>query len=297
MRTSFRRVFAVLAASMAVLIPSAASVAAAPVGQSGDDVSPFIIGGDDAKRARSWMASIQLGDRHRCGGELIRPQWVLTAAHCLVAVKPGETKVRIGSLDRTKGGVLVGVKKTKAHPEWIPEGDHNDIAVIQLDRPVWNKPVALSRGLPKAGTPTRILGWGKDCDSNPDDPACWKNPVNLQELATVVTLASKCGWFDPKSEICTVSRDGQNKQACVGDSGGPQVEEQHGREVLVGVTRGDGDDGEMRPNVCTTNPQGGQGAGVWTGVGPHLHVVKKLMRDCGDFDDAEALERDSRAVA
>ncbi len=275
-----------LAAGAAMLIPSVTSVAA-PVSQGNGDVSPYVIGGDDVKRAPSWMASIQLDGKHRCGGSLIRSKWVLTAAHCLAAVKPGETTLRIGSRDRTQGGVVAGVKKALPLPAWVPDGERDDLAVIQLDRPVWNKPVQIARGLPKPGTFTRILGWGKDCDSNPDDPTCWKNPIILQELDTVVAPDDRCGWFDPRYDICTLSRDGQNKMACVGDSGGPQLV----NGVLAGVTRGDGDDSEMRPNVCSTNPTGGQGAGLWTGVGPHLSEIKKLMRECGDFKSADELEK------
>ena len=50
----------------------------------GSDFGPYIINGERAKPdAWPWHVQIIVGINYRCGGSLIRNDWVLTAAHCL----------------------------------------------------------------------------------------------------------------------------------------------------------------------------------------------------------------------
>lgn len=191
-----------------------------------------IIGGSEANSGRfPYAISIQDGIGHFCGGSLIAPDMVLTAAHC----QGGTYDVVIGRHNlNSNSGESIPMKKETPYPKYNDKTTDGDWMLVLLERPTkQNVPfikLNSDKNSPSVGEDVTVMGWG---DTTSDD--------YTQELADVlmsvdvnVISNSDCdasegtinGWSDSykgqitSNMLCAADR---GQDSCQGDSGGPLV--------------------------------------------------------------------------
>jgi secreted trypsin-like serine protease len=219
----------------------------APTPTGEPDLKPAIVGGNEATPGEwPWQVRV-LPSIYLCGGSLIRPEWVLTAAHCVVddfgdPFLPSEITVVLGDHDVTisePSEQLPGVSQVIVHESYNPSTSDNDIALLKLDSPATlntrvdvvdlNSDPSLT-----AGTLTTVTGWGALFQGG-------FTSDTLQEVEVPVVSNATCNQPDYYNGLVTANMlcagyTGGGKDSCQGDSGGPLVVENgSGGWKLVGV--------------------------------------------------------------
>ncbi|XP_047118636.1 brachyurin-like [Schistocerca piceifrons] len=206
---------------VSVLYPDIAPTINLP-GISRDTGSPRVVGGSEAAEGSvPYQAAIYLtidGLDYFCGGSLIAPSFVLTAAHCTVNVT--EFTVILGGyrVFEASDGVnhvtrTMDSSAAIVHPQYVARKKMNDIALLKLSEPVPLSAIDyMSPVLKTAQTKVTSL------------PVCQVYYLTL--LYGVQT-----------NQICTISpSESEYASPCDGDSGGPLVVlEADGQPTLVGA--------------------------------------------------------------
>jgi len=193
-----------------------------------------VIAGKDAVRGSwPWQILMLWNSQASCGGSLVSPNWVVTAAHCVYGDEntPSIFSVKTGEYDRDviEGSEKVyQVEKVIVHPGYNPNVLNNDIALLKLSAPVaFNKfvsPICLPEVGAEPGTECFITGWGKTNHTGHmtrilqqgllpvvSQQTC--NKLNKENIGIPVTEAMICGGNGGKTKL----------SGCHGDSGGPYV--------------------------------------------------------------------------
>ncbi|XP_023700536.2 transmembrane protease serine 2-like [Paramormyrops kingsleyae] len=201
-----------------------------------------IIGGQAARRgAWPWQVSLHLESQHTCGGSIITPLWLVTAAHCIDGYSnPLDWTVYAGYLnqdDMMYNGQKVALIISQNYNSMT---DENDIALMKLREPLPMSDVIRPVCLPNVGlsfTAPRscwISGWGSTENQGPSSKVLMEAQVSIIDRETCNNPAVYSGAIT-KSMICAGMLEG-GVDACQGDSGGPLVTEYASLWWLVGDT-------------------------------------------------------------
>jgi secreted trypsin-like serine protease len=180
-----------------------------------------------------------------CGGSLIRPNVVITAAHCSDFVHRRDVQVLTGTQRLDGSGTRRNVVRIKIHPDWNPANNNSDIAIWWLASPARNVPLArLGWEDPSTvpGVTMLATGWGSVVAQNPDFDRPPSFPVRLREVRLPLVSMQNCNdrnSYDgaiTRNMLCAGYAEG-GRDTCQGDSGGPLTLPLNGRfEVLMGIT-------------------------------------------------------------
>jgi len=229
--------------------PSTPVRLAASAGPAGGTATPRIVGGAPAPiTAFPWQVYVEIDGLGSCGGSILGPQTVLTAAHCVTddaggVVSPARNAVYVGAgytdlRQRTSTAQVRTASAVRRHPRYRGDVGEDDVAVLQLATPldlsgpsVRAIPIVAPGTVLPTGVGATVSGYGQQ---RPGAPSAGDGRL----MSTGATIgdadAGECT-VDGNSAVVLCTLPSPNG-TCYGDSGGPLVT--GSPAVLIGVVEG-----------------------------------------------------------
>ncbi|XP_048000959.1 venom serine protease-like [Leguminivora glycinivorella] len=167
-------------------------------------------------------------EKIRCGGTILSPRYIATAAHCVVGRSLNTLAVVVGEHDKTTDGDSsatqgFNIERVTVHPQYTSSNYDNDIAILRLSRDIVYSdrvgPVCLPfkfNNTDFAGSRFTLLGWGSLFIGGPVSNTLQKVDVDVLSQSSCQQVVSS---LTPR-QLCHYTA---GKDACQDDSGGPAL--------------------------------------------------------------------------
>ncbi|XP_049643050.1 kallikrein-15 isoform X2 [Suncus etruscus] len=237
------------------------------------DGDKVIRGAECEPHSQPWQVALFERGRFNCGGSLIAPNWVLSAAHCqtrFLRVRLGEHNLRL----REGSEQFRAASKVIPHPGYEPLSHRHDLMLLRLAQPARLskevRPVALPKHSPRPGEECVVSGWGLVSNKRQGTTGSSVSKVSLPDTLHCANISiisdAECSSDYPgrlENTMVCAGVQGGGTDSCEGDSGGPLV--------CGGTLQGIVSWGDV-PCDTTTKP------GVYTKVYNYLKWIQDTMQ-------------------